>query len=323
MISGVEIPKAAISRFRADLYTALALLLIIGIIAFIYRGWIGHALVGLASIMLLVIALVKGAMLTGRIQKGSINPFKLHGRAGLFLFSFLLSTFLYGLWIRLLHDEPLLRSVHGWLGLIIVIIAALQVLPSLMAKERTKLRPMHRLLGYSLAPLIVIEATLGLYEGVTDGGKNLVLLHSLSGGLAALALTWVVIELLYLTEEGVARARIASYLASFFIIAGCWIAGGYNYRTAYGVQVRPVILAGSSPWAHLIVMEAKEHIFIFLPIIALAISLTLATMKYNLLKNPKSRRALAIVASLALFLVLVVFLMGAIISNAGKTGMEV
>jgi hypothetical protein len=88
--------------------------------------------------------------------------------------------------------------------------------------------------------------------------------------------------------------------------------------------VRPIILAGPTPWAHLIVMEAKEHIFIFLPIIALALSVTLATLDGEaLLKNPKSRRALAMVASLALFMVLIVFLMGAIISNAGKIGLEV
>lgn len=312
------------SRFRADLYLALALLIIVGILASVYRSWIGHALVGLAGIVLLILAVTAGAMLTRRIQKGGINPFMLHGRAGLFLFSILLGTFFYGLWIRLQHDEPLLRSVHGWLGLIVVIIAAFQALSSLMAKERTKLRPTHRLLGYSLAPLIVIEAVLGLYTGVTDGGKSIVLVHSLSGGLAALALTWVAVEMLYLKEEGIARAKIASYLASFFLVAGCWIAGGYNYRTAYGAQVRPVILAGLTPWAHLIVMEAKEHIFIFLPIIALALSLTLATLDGEvLLKNPKSRHALAIVAYLALFIILITFLMGAIISNAGKAGLEV
>jgi hypothetical protein len=214
--------------------------------------------------MLLILAVTAGAMLTGKIQKSSRNPFTLHGRAGLFLFSLLLGTFFYGIWTRLQHDESLLRSVHGWLGLIIVIMASLQVLPSVMIKDRAKLRPMHRQLGYSLTLLMVIEAVLGLYMGVTDGGKSLVLVHSLSGGLAALALTWVAVEMLYLTEEGVTRARIASYLASFFLIAGCWIAGGYNYRTAYGSQVRPIILAGSTPWAHLVVMEAKEHIFIFL-----------------------------------------------------------
>jgi hypothetical protein len=194
------------SKFRADLYQTLALLIIVGILAFVYRSWTGHALVGLAGIVLLVLVLVEGAMLTGRIQKGNVNPFTLHSRAGLFLFSILLGTFFYGLWTRLQHDEPLLRSVHGWLGLIIVIIAALQVLPSVMTKDRAKLRPMHRLLGYSLAPLIVIEAVLGLYMGVTAGGKSLVLAHSLSGGLAALTLTWVAVEMLYLTEEGVTSA---------------------------------------------------------------------------------------------------------------------
>jgi len=88
--------------------------------------------------------------------------------------------------------------------------------------------------------------------------------------------------------------------------------------------VRPVILAGPTPWAHIIVMEAKEHIFVFLPIIAIALSITLATLDGEaLLKNPKSRRALAVVAFLALFIVLITFLMGAIISNAGKAGLEV
>jgi len=318
------IPEMARSKFRADLYKALALLIIVGILALVYRSWTGHALVGIACIVLLVLALVEGAMLAGRIQKGSGNSFTIHGRAGLFLFSLLLGTFFYGLWIRLQHEEPLLRSVHGWLGMIIVIIAALQVLPSMMAKERTKLRPMHRLLGYSLAPLIIIEATLGLYTGVTDGGKSLVLVHSLSGGLAALALTWVAVEMMYLTEKGIARARIASYLASFLLIAGCWIAGGYYYRTEYGTGSRPIILAGSTPWAHLITMEAKEHIFIFLPIIAIALSLTLATMKgKSLLVDSKSRRALAMVSFLMLFMILAIFLMGAIISNAAKTGLVV
>ncbi len=247
------------SRFKADLFPALALLSIVGIMAFVYRIWIGHALIGLTATVLLGLALVEGAMLTGRIQKGGGNPFMFHGRAGIFLFAILLGTFFFGLWIRLLHDEPLLRSVHGLLGLVIVIIAALQVLPSVTAKERTKLRPMYRLLGYSLAPLIVIEAVWGLYMGVTDGGKSLVLVHSLSGGLAAFSLIWIAVKMLYLTKEGIARARIAGYLASFFLVAGCWIAGGYNYRTAYGAEVRPVILAGPTPWAHLIVMEATEH----------------------------------------------------------------
>jgi hypothetical protein len=48
--------------------------------------------------------------------------------------------------------------------------------------------------------------------------------------------------------------------------------------TVYGSQVKPIILAGLHPWVHKVVMEAKEHIFIFLPIIAFALAITLSFM---------------------------------------------
>ena len=86
-----------------------------GILAIAYQSWIVHGLVGLSGLVLVVIAVSAGAMLTGRIQKDQINPFLIHKRAGLFLFSLLLGTFLYGLWNKMLHGEPLLRScTAGW-----------------------------------------------------------------------------------------------------------------------------------------------------------------------------------------------------------------
>ncbi len=297
--------------------------MLIIVVALIYERWVGHALVSLASVVLAIPAIAAGAMLKGRIKRGRGDILKLHKRIGLFLGFILMGTFFYGLWIRLQHDEPVLRSVHGWMGLIILLIVAIQVVPSLTTRDRSGLKVPHRVLGYALAPLMIIDACWGLYTGVVGGTKSLVLIHSISGGLAALALIWVAVEMMYLKEGGLARARIASYLASFFLIAGCWVVGGYNYRTAYGVQVRPVILAGLTPWAHLVVMEAKEHIFLFLPIIALATSLTLAILNEDALsKDSKPRRALAMVASLALFMILIIFLMGAIVSNAGKMGVE-
>jgi hypothetical protein len=70
-------------------------------------------------------------------------------------------------------------------------------------------------------------------------------------------------------------------------------------------------------------MELKEHIFVFLPIIALALSVTLSTLDRDIfLDDTKSRRALTMIAYLALFIVLLMFLMGAVISNAGQTGTE-
>ena len=70
-------------------------------------------------------------------------------------------------------------------------------------------------------------------------------------------------------------------------------------------------------------MEVKEHVFIFLPIIAIALSMTLVILDQDaLLEDPEARRAIAITALLALLMVLLMFLMGAIISNAGNVRME-
>lgn len=268
-------------------------------------------------------ALTTGAMFKGRLKRKSGNIFKLHRKYGIYFGAFILGSFIYGLWMRLQHEETILSSVHGKLGLIILLIVSLQIIPGLILKNRAKYRGLHRIIGYALAPILIVDAGWGLHNGVTGGTKTLVLLHSISGGLAALVLVWIILEIRYPTDRSLARAKVASYLSAFLITAGCWIVGGYNYLTAYGSQVRTVILAGPHPWAHEIVMEVKEHIFVFLPIIAFALSITLSTLDRNTFQDDaKSRLALTMIACLALFMVLLMFLMGAIISNAGQTGTE-
>lgn len=273
------------------------------------------------SLVLMISALVTGAMLKGRIKKKK-NPtslFPLHKKVGIYFGTFILGTLLYGLLIKLQYEVPVMTSVHGRLGFILLLIVTLQLVPSLMVKDRARIRRAHKILGYSLAPLMFLEASWGLYNYLVIGLKSLVLVHSISGGLAALVLIWIILEMLYLVEGGAVRAKIASYTAAFLVTAGCWISGGYNYLTDYGTQVKPVILAGPEPWVHSIVMEVKEHIFIFLPIIAFALSLTLSVLDRDaLLKDLRARRAIIITASLALFMVLLMFLMGAVISNAGN-----
>lgn len=287
-----------------------------------YESWIGHALIALISLLLIIYALATGAMLKGRIKRKPGNIFRFHGRSGIYFGAFILGSFTYGLLMRLQHGEPILASIHGKLGLIIVLIVIPQVIPSLVLKNRASYRGLHKIMGYSLAPILGIDASWGLYNGVAAGTKSsLVLFHSISGGLAALALVRIFLEMLYATDKSLARARIASYFAALLVTAGCWIAGGYNYLTAYGSQVKPVILAGPNSWVHEIVMEAKEHIFVFLPVIVFALSITLHIFDRDaFLGDVKFRRALTMVASLSLFMVLLIFLMGAIISNAEKTG---
>ncbi len=288
-----------------------------------YENWIGHALIAIISLLLMVYALTTGAMLRGRIKRSSGNIFRLHRKEGIYFGAFILGSFIYGLWVKLQHGEFILSSIHGKLGLVILLLVTLQVLPGLILKNRARYRGLHRIMGYALAPILFIDASWGLYNGVTAGTKTLVLLHSISGGLVALVLVWIILEIRYPTDRSLSRVRVAGYLAVFFVTAGCWIAGGYNYLTVYGSQVKPVILTGLYPWAHEIVMEAKEHVFVFLPIITFALSISLSALDRNtFLDDARLRRALMIVAGLALFMVLLMFLMGAIVSSAGNTGME-
>lgn len=304
-----------------DLYIGLILLLIIGGIAVVYNTWIVHALIAIISLLLIIYTLTTGAMLKGRIKRNPGSIFRFHKRNGIYFGAFILGSFIYGLLIKLQQGESILSSVHGKLGLIIILIVILQVIPSLILKNRASYRGLHKIMGYSLAPILFVDASWGLYNGVISGTKNLVLLHSISGGLVALALVWVLIEVKYPADRSFTRVRLASYFATLLVTAGCWLAGGYNYLTTYGSQVKPVILAGSYPWAHEIIMEAKEHVFVFLPIIALAISITLSVLNRDiLLSDTNFRRAMATTAYLALFMVLLMFLMGAIVSNTGQMG---
>jgi hypothetical protein len=157
------------------------LLLIIGGVALAYENWIGHALIAVISLILIIYVITTGAMLKGRIKRSSGNIFRFHRRGGIYFGAFILGVFIYGLWIRLQHGESILSSVHGKLGLIILLIVIFQVIPSLVLKNRARYKGLHRIIGYALAPILIIDASWGLYNGVATGTKSsLVLLHSIS-----------------------------------------------------------------------------------------------------------------------------------------------
>lgn len=66
-----------------------------------------------------------------------------------------------------------------------------------------------------------------------------------------------------------AAIGVAGFIAS-------WLAGGYYYVVYYGTLVKPVIKTGLAPWVHDIIMETKEHIFLF--IIPLAMTVLFITL---------------------------------------------
>lgn len=89
------------------------------------------------------------------------------------------------------------------------------------------------------------------------------------GELGILAFLWVLMEVVQ-GPSGVAvlRARVAAVTGTAMFFAA-WLAGGMYYVISYGDEVKPVIKGGPWPWAHGVFMETKEHIFLFLPFLAI------------------------------------------------------
>ena len=118
--------------------------------------------------------------------------------------------------------------------------------------------------------------------------------------------------------ESIRRRAIASYIGILgFVFA--WIIGGYYYVRFYGPLVKPIIKAGSAPWAHAIAMEAKEHVFLFALPLAVTI-LLLSKLGEGDLKTMDLRKSLI---GLILILVGLGFAIGAfgfIISAAARWG---
>ncbi len=106
---------------------------------------------------------------------------------------------------------------------------------------------------------------------------------------------------------GLFRKNISVRMLKSFSFLGliafltAWTLGGYYYVVYYGSKVKPIIKAGNMPWAHSIVMEAKEHIFLFMPFLAFVSVISIWLLRENLNEMPKFRNAVALV-SLAVIL---------------------
>ncbi|MFC1689685.1 hypothetical protein ACFL07_08540 [Pseudomonadota bacterium] len=115
-------------------------------------------------------------------------------------------------------------------------------------------------------------------------------LHAWLGEFAALMFAWAFVELLSSTDANIRRARLATLLGVVFI-GSAWLAGGFYYVEVYGTAVKPLIKEGPMPWVHSIVMETKEHVFIFLPFLGLLAYGLLQRTGDAMPENPVARTA--------------------------------
>lgn len=142
----------------------------------------------------------------------------------------------------------------------------------------------------------------------------LILIHAAIAEIGLFAFLWVVVEMLNPSETRIARAQVAA-LTGFACLFFAWLIGGFYYVEVYGLHVKPLIKASDAKWVHSIVMEVKEHVFLFLPILA---SLTTALLyKYDgeLINNRDARLSIVLLAGLIFLLGFSIAGMGAIISS--------
>lgn len=151
---------------------------------------------------------------------------------------------------------------------------------------------------------------------------TLIALHAVLGEFGALAFLWVFVELLNPSESRLQRARIAAFLGVIFLIAS-WFFGGFHYLTEYGAVVKPIIKAGPIPWAHSVITETKEHVFLFLPFLAILELGLLRRYKDEFMQNTNFKIAALLVALLIVLLAFAMAGMGFIISSGFRAALEV
>lgn len=149
----------------------------------------------------------------------------------------------------------------------------------------------------------------------------LVGLHAGLGEIGALAALWVLVELLNASEASLRRARIAALVAVVFFI-GSWFAGGYNYLTDYATAVKPLIKSGPLPWAHLVITETKEHVFLFLPFLSIIQLALLTRFNKEILADQNLKKAATYIAILTVLLALAMVGMGVLISSGFRAALE-
>lgn len=141
-------------------------------------------------------------------------------------------------------------------------------------------------------------------------------MHPVTGGLATLAALWVFVDTLNAGESSVSRIKNVSLICAVLMWLTYFL-GGYFYVVYYGVD-KAFIKAG--PWAfgHNFLMEAKEHIFLML--LMLATYLPIAVHNY-IPSNKSVRKIVLWVTGLIVPTSLAMEGSGAIISVAVKVAL--
>lgn len=134
-------------------------------------------------------------------------------------------------------------------------------------------------------------------------------------GLGAVGLSvWLLMG--FFKEQIDLRPLKAASLYGFLSFVLSWLAGGYYYVQYYGSTVKPVIKGGDFRWIHSVVMETKEHFFLFLPFLSFVLFIVVWYAGDYVRKDAALRETASFLALVVVVSGVLVTLMGAGISGA-------
>ena len=146
-------------------------------------------------------------------------------------------------------------------------------------------------------------------------------LHAGLGELGALLFFWAFIELLGGQASNIRRARLAVLIGTVFLV-GAWLAGGFYYVEIYGSAVKPFIKDGPLPWAHGVAMETKEHVFLFLPFLAVFAWGLMQRLGHVMDSQRQARVAALYATGVVVVLSGTMALMGFLVSSGFRSALE-
>ena len=147
-------------------------------------------------------------------------------------------------------------------------------------------------------------------------GDAVLLAHAAFGVTGCLAALWVFVETLNAHPGNVARIQTAA-LVTAVCMAAAWICGGYWYVHFYPAE-KALILQGPWPFAHNLVMETKEHLFLITGMLAFLLPVV---AREKLDSNAAARKLVLSVAALIVITGLAVEGAGAVIEHGAKVAL--
>ncbi len=145
---------------------------------------------------------------------------------------------------------------------------------------------------------------------------SLLTAHVLLGLLGVMLSFAVTLTLLKKEPKRQPLVHLSCYAALSYVLS--WLSGGWYYWKYYGNNVKPAIMNGDFKWAHLVFMEAKEHVFLFLPFAALALAVALHYAFDDMVTNPALKRALSLASVVITAIAIIITLSGVLITGGAR-----